>query len=100
MRVPRLSITLVSEKLARKSGALGLNFQPVTEHAGELPSSSDDSSSVNDSADAKSESECREDKVVCASYSIPDKDQFSLLHSNFSLNQGHNLLNQLLNELG
>jgi hypothetical protein len=75
--VPRVSITLVSEKLARKIGALGLNFWLVLEG----------------SEDTKSESECKKDEVVSAAYSIPDKDQFLLLHSIFSLNHGHNLLN-------
>jgi hypothetical protein len=40
LQTPRVSITLVSEKLARKICALMLDFQPVIEHAGELPISS------------------------------------------------------------
>ena len=40
LRVPRVRIILISEKLARNIGALGLDFQPVIEHAGELPISS------------------------------------------------------------
>jgi hypothetical protein len=61
--VPRVSVTLVSRKLARKIGALGLNFQPVIVHAGEFPTSSDDSSSVNGSEDTESESEWKANRL-------------------------------------
>jgi hypothetical protein len=54
LRVPRVNVILVSEKLARKIGALGLDCQPVIEHAGELPSS-------YDSISTNSESECKEE---------------------------------------
>jgi hypothetical protein len=102
LRFPRVSITLVSEKLVRKIGALGLDFQPVIEHAGELPISSEDSVSADSLEEdaTKSESECKEeDEGVSAAYSLPNKDKFPLLHSIFSVNQGCNLFNQLLKEM-
>ncbi len=94
MPVPRVNVILVSEKLARKIGALGLDFQPVIEHSGELPSSSDESIST------KSESECKdEDEPVSNVYSLPDEDKYPLLHTIFSVNQEHNVFNWLLKEI-
>ena len=81
LRVPRVSITLVSKKLARKIGALGLNFRPVIEHAGGLPTSSDDSSSVDGLEDdvTGSERDCKEDEGVSAdAFGIPDNDNTAL----------------------
>jgi hypothetical protein len=79
--------------LARKIGALGLDFQPVIEHAGVLPSS-------DDSISTESESECKEeDEPVSAVCSLPDKEKFPLLHTIFSVNQGHNAFNRLLKEI-
>ena len=99
MRVPRVSVTLSSEKLAKKIGLLGLTFQaPVVEEAMRKQSSQNCDSDSLGSESSEKEAEEKEG-VSDACLNIPDKIEFPLLHSLFSLDLGKNLYNRLLNEV-
>ena len=85
---------LFGERLARKIGSL--DFQPIINCSGKLQTYSEDSVSDDGSdddimEDSESEKEKEED--------MPDKEQYPLLHSIYSLSQGHNILNQLIKEI-
>jgi hypothetical protein len=99
LRVPRVSVTLSSEKLAKKIGLLGLTFQaPVVEEAMRKHSSQNCDSDSLGSESSEKEAEEKEG-VSDACLNIPDKIEFPLLHSLFSLDLGKNLYNRLLNEV-
>jgi hypothetical protein len=99
----RVSVTLSSEKLVLKIGLLGLTFQtPVVEEAtSKLSSNNCNSDSLSVQSDSESsEKEAEEQEgVSVAGQDIPDKIEFPLLHSLFSLDPGKNLCNRLLNEV-
>jgi len=78
-----------------------LDLQPVTEHDGESKESNEDAASddgLDDNAtdESESEDEGRNDDGATA---IPDRENFPLLHSLYSMNEGSNLLNRLTNEM-
>jgi hypothetical protein len=102
LRVPRVSTTLVSERFAKKIGMLDLQF--VMEHGGELKTSNEESvslDSLDEDVTIESETEVDEEEDINADAGviIPDRENFPLLHSLFSMNEGFNLFNRLINEI-
>jgi len=98
LRVPRICITLVSERFAKKIGSLDMLPLKEQEQGVELKASGEDSVSsdgLDENDSIESEVEVEDTTTV-----IPDQENFPLLHSLFSMNEGsNNLFNRLINEI-
>ncbi len=92
-----MSVALASDKLAQKIGLLGLTFElPAVEEARNKKSSTSyDSDGTSAESDIESiEKNVKEQNVVTNDdLDLPDKTEFPLLHSLFSLNPGKTLYN-------
>jgi hypothetical protein len=92
-----VSVALASDKLAQKIGLLGLTFElPAVEEARNKKSSTSyDSDGTSAESDIESiEKNVKEQNVVTNDdLDLPDKTEFPLLHSLFSLNPGKTLYN-------
>jgi len=101
LRVPRVCMTLISEKFAKRIGMLELN-QHLREKDGKSTSINEGSDSVEGTDDDSrvemeiDENECENDDGGTI---LPDRENFPLLHSLFAQNKGGNVLNRLINEL-
>jgi len=92
-----VSVALASDKLAQKIGLLGLTFElPAVEEARNKKSSTSyDSDGTSAESDIESiEKNAKEQNVVTNDdLDLPDKTEFTLLHSLFSLNLAKTLYN-------
>jgi hypothetical protein len=101
LRVPRVCTSSISSTLAEVIGALELNFPTnnTIKYRSSKSTTSSSESSVSQASDNDEEMDNRMSAIADCCINVPNEDKFPLLHSIFSTQKGHNLLDRLINEV-